>query len=135
MQRRLLPATLLLAAAALLAACGGGDGDAFAETVKLKVNQSKSVDGGRLTLTMTKFIDSRCPRNVTCVTAGSAVVDLTLAEQGRASANVQVTLGGTGTSNTAAYGQYTVEITDLQPLPEGPVLVITDSEATLVVRR
>lgn len=134
MQRILQAAFLSLAV--LAAGCGGGDDEApLAETVKVKVTQARTADDGRLTITMTKFIDSRCPRTVTCVSAGSAVIDLTLAEQGRTPANVQMTLGGTAGGATTTYGSYRLEFTELNPYPESPVLTITDSEATLVVRR
>jgi hypothetical protein len=122
--------------ALLLTACGGSD-DGIAETVKLRTNRPQTADGGRLTLTMTKFIDSRCPQTVTCITAGSSVIDVTLAEQGAAPMNLQMTLTGTGTGQlpTYTYGPYRIEYTDMQPYPNSPVLTITDSEATLVVRR
>jgi len=132
--QRLLTASVL-ALATLLAGCGGSDDDTIAETVKLKVNQPKTADSARLTLTMTKFIDSRCPSGVQCVTAGSAVIEMTLAEQGKAPAQLQMTLGPTSNIPTYTYGSYRIEFIDMQPLPTGPVLTITDSEATLVVRR
>lgn len=123
--------------AAALAACGGGDGDPLVETVKLKTQRPQTVDNGRLTLTMTKFIDSRCPQTVTCITAGSAVIDVTLAQQGGTAQAVQMTLTGTGTGALPVYtyGPYRIEFTEMQPYPSSPVLTITDSEATLVVRR
>ena len=128
--------TTFLSVALLLAACGGG-GESFADTVKLKTNQAKTTDGGQLTLTMTKFIDSRCPQTVTCITAGSAVIDVTLAQQGATPASVQMTLTGTGSGQRPVYtyGPYRIEFTDMQPYPNSPVLTITDSEATLTVNR
>lgn len=124
-------------AALLLAACGGGDGDAFADTVKLKTSQAKTIDNGQLTLTMTKFIDSRCPKTVVCITAGSAVIDVKLQQPGAADATVQMTLSGAAGAQPPVYGygSYRIEFTDMQPYPDSPVLTITDSEATLVVRR
>ncbi|TWO67740.1 hypothetical protein FN976_25455 [Caenimonas sedimenti] len=126
-----------LAFTVLLTACGGGGGDPFAETVKLHTGQPKTIDGGQLTLTMTKFIDSRCPKTVTCITAGSSVIDVTLAQQGATPVSVQMTLSGaTGTALPVyTYGPYRIEYTDMTPYPDSPVLSITDSEATLVVRR
>lgn len=125
-----------LAFALLLSACGGG-GDSFADTVLLKTGQAKTTDAGQLTLTMTKFVDSRCPRAVTCITPGAAVIDVTLAQQGAAPATVQMTLSGAAGTQApvTTYGPYRIEFTDIQPYPNSPVLTITDSEATLVVRR
>ena len=126
-----------LAFAVLLTACGGGDSEPFASTVKLHTGQPQTTDGGQLTLTMTKFIDSRCPKTVTCITAGSSVIDVTLSRQGATPATVQMTLSAA--SGTAlpvyTYGPYRIEYTDMTPYPDSPVLSITDSEATLVVRR
>ncbi len=126
-----------LSAVLLLAACGGGDGEAFAETVKLKTSQPKTIDNGQLTLTMTKFVDSRCPKTVVCITAGSAVIDVKLQQPGLPDAAMQMTLSGAAGAQLPvyAYGSYRIEFTDLQPYPDSPVLTITDSEATLVVRR
>jgi hypothetical protein len=125
-----------LSIAVLLGACGGGD-DPFMDTVKLHTGQPKTIDGGQLTLTMTKFIDSRCPTVVTCITAGSSVIDVTLSQQGATPVSMQMTLNGAtgGALPVYTYGPYRIEYTDMQPYPNSPVLSITDSEATLVVRR
>ncbi len=127
-----------LTAAVLLAACGGGDdAESFADTVKLRTGQPGTTDSGQLTLTMTKFVDSRCPKSVTCITAGSSVIDVTLARQGASPVTMQMTLtAATGTALPVyTYGPYRIEYTDMQPYPDSPVLTITNSEATLVVRR
>jgi len=133
--RHLVHASFL--ALAVLAAGCGGDSEPLVETVKLKTGQTKTADAGRLALSMNKFIDSRCPRNVQCVAAGSATVDVALSEQGSTPTVVQMTLAAASDAPkpTYTYGAYRIEFADLTPYPEGPVLTITDSEATLIVRR
>ena len=72
-----------------------------------------------------------------CITAGSAVIDVKLQQPGAADATVQMTLSGAAGAQPPVYGygSYRIEFTDMQPYPDSPVLTITDSEATLVVRR
>jgi len=133
--KRLLSACTLAAATVLLAGCGGGDDPFLPETVKLRVGQPKTADAGSLTLAMTKVIDSRCPSTVVCVSPGSAVIDVSLSQQGRSPATVQMTLVPGTAAQVYNYGPYRIEFTELTPYPSSPVLTITDSEATLVVRR
>lgn len=135
--KRLLQASFL-SLALLAAGCGGGgDSEPFVETVKLKTGQARTADAGRLALTMTKFIDSRCPQGTQCVSAGSAVIDVSLSEQGSPATVIQMTLDGADGAQrpVVSYGTYRLELADLQPRPQGPVLTITDSEATVIVRR
>ncbi len=132
---RHLLSVLALGGAALVTGCGGSDG--LTETVLLKTGQPKTADGGALTLRLDKFADSRCPRNTTCVTAGAAVIDLTLTPAGQSATTLQMTLSGAADAAkpTATVGGYQIEFNDIQPYPSSPVLTITDSEVTLVVRR
>jgi hypothetical protein len=134
--KRLLQASFLCLAV-LAAGCGGGDSQPLVETVKLKTGQARTADSGRLALTMTKFIDSRCPQGVQCVSAGSAVIDVSLSEQGSPATPIQMTLEASPSAPkpTYQYGTYRLEFTDLTPYPQGPVLTISDSEATVIVRR
>ena len=125
-----------LTAAALVAGCGGGDdSNPYAENVKLKVGQTRVLDAANLTMAMTKFVDSRCPRNTQCASAGSAVIDVAVSAKGFASTTLQMTLTPGAANPTYTYGPYRMEFVDLVPYPESPVLTITDSEATVVVRR
>jgi hypothetical protein len=134
--KRLLQASFLCLAV-FAAGCGGGDSEPLVETVKLKTGQAKTADAGRLGLTMTKFVDSRCPQGVQCVSAGAAVIDVSLSEQGGTPTVLQMTLDASATAArpTYHYGPYRLEFTDLTPYPQGTVLTITDSEATVIVRR
>ncbi|HEV2147705.1 MAG TPA: hypothetical protein VGR37_09915 [Longimicrobiaceae bacterium] len=108
---------LSLALVALTAGCAVvTQTDPLDREVGVRDGEQVVVDGGRLTVGVSGVpSDSRCPTDVVCVTAGEAVVVLTLAEPARAPA--EVTLRTTPGKDAATYGVYRVQLLDLDPKP------------------
>lgn len=120
--------------ALLAAGCGGGDLP-YAETVRLKLGQTRTLDGGTLTMALVKIADSRCPKNVVCVTAGKALIDVAVDTLGEAPATIQMTLLPGGAPLVYHYGPYRMEFADLTPYPSDPPPADDEYEAKIVVRR
>lgn len=102
----------------------------------LKVGETMEASDGKVSV-MFKGIkeDSRCPKDVTCIQAGRAIVELSVME-GPSTAAVQVTLEGSGASmpGTPTGGAYTISLQKLDPWPVATKPTATgDYVATLLV--
>ncbi|HWK90164.1 MAG TPA: hypothetical protein VNP72_09220 [Longimicrobium sp.] len=112
----------LAAAAAVLVLAWGcrpaGPRPAMEATeLRIPVNASRTVDGGELAISFVRVTaDSRCPRDVQCVTAGDAAVALLL--QARGPASLSVELHTNQEPRSVRYGEYAVELLGLEPVPE-----------------
>lgn len=67
-----------------------------------------------LEITFTAVNDSRCPKDVVCVWAGEARVQLRFAAGDLAPETLEVVLPG---AEITAYGPYQIELQNLQPVP------------------
>ncbi len=77
--------------------------------------------------------DSRCPTDVQCAWAGRAVIDIQVSPTGGGPGAVQLTLGGT---SSATFGDYTVDLRDLDPSPVSTGEIEQDEYvATLIVSK
>ena len=78
--------------------------------------------------------DSRCPKDVTCVRAGSVTVELKAAGSSGQSATLKLTIGDEG-SPTAQFGTYDVTAVDVQPYPISTETIDpAEYEVTLLVQ-
>jgi hypothetical protein len=107
--------------------------------VKLHVGETAALDGGALTVTVEQVAeDSRCPRDVTCVWAGRALVELHVTVDGADKGLVTATLmPGRPSSQEldATVERYVFSLTDLQPYPQASQPEPLDQRvATLHVR-
>ena len=70
---------------------------------------------GSLTVTFNRVIsDSRCPTDVVCISAGDAVVSLTLADS---ASRVERELHTAGDLTQTKFSSYTIRLVDLTPYP------------------
>lgn len=130
---------ILALAASLGVFCGGGSPTAPVtgsglETVTLAPGQSTAVFDGTATLTFDRVVsDNRCPVDVQCITAGEAVVEVTV--ETRTGKSV-VELSSSGTKNEAVAGSVRLRLTDVKPEPDSNVRINpADYRITLEVRR
>lgn len=116
---RFLVPVLLLAAAGC-ASAGRGSGAAVRAPVGaefgIRPGQTADIDNGALRLTFTRVADdSRCPRDVQCVRAGEAKVELAARAPGSEARTL--VLQTPTEPRSAAYAGYTVELLRLEPQP------------------
>ncbi len=89
------------------------------EVFNIEVGSTVSVDDGGLQVTFVGVDgDSRCPSDVQCVTAGSAIIRLTGQPTGR-DAETFTLETDTDTSQTLAFdnGFYQIELSEVEPYP------------------
>jgi tetratricopeptide (TPR) repeat protein len=86
------------------------------ESFSLRVGEAARVEDAGITVTFQKVLsDSRCPKDVTCIQAGEAVVSLALdAEEGR-SAVLELAVPPGGSSPEATFASLRVAVIELQP--------------------
>jgi hypothetical protein len=86
------------------------------------------VDGFSIEFT-TVVSESRCPRNLTCVWAGDAVIQLTARSGGKSSV---LELHTAGNGNVARYEGWSIRLDELEPWPVtgGQTFAITSGEYT-----
>ncbi|MDO8665661.1 MAG: hypothetical protein Q7J79_03555 [Gemmatimonadales bacterium] len=108
---------LLLALA--LVACRGTPTQPLNGDIVLQLGQSTTIAG--LTVTFRDMLgDSRCPRDVLCIWAGNAKVQLDLAaESGRA---ITVTLDTSGPRDVVFLARR-IELVDLTPYPDSRIRI------------
>ena len=124
--------TLFMASIALLTACSratSAPADVKAgQSIQLAEGQSAMVSNTSVVVQFVSANDSRCPSDVVCVSAGEAVISLSLAG---AAASRTDTVRLVKQPRAVTYGGFVFEATDLQPYPKstGPV-----STKTLTLR-
>jgi len=62
--------------------------------------------------------DSRCPKSVQCIAAGSASVELELGKSRESTSRVK--LGTDQNENETKYQQYQIKLIDVNPYPDSP---------------
>lgn len=83
----------------------------------LKVGKYVEVATAYFTVTFNGITqDSRCPRDVVCVRAGSVTAEIEVRASDGRSATPKLTIGDDG-SRTAQFGSYVITITDVRPYP------------------
>ena len=124
--------TLFIASIALLAACSraaSAPADVKAgQSILLAEGQSATVSNSTVVVRFVSANDSRCPSDVVCVSAGEAVISLSLAGAGASRTDTVRLVKQPG---AVTYGGFVFEATDLQPYPKstGPA-----SAKTLTLR-
>ena len=124
--------TLFMASIALLTACSratSAPADVkVGQSIQLAEGQSAMVSNTSVVVQFVSANDSRCPSDVVCVSAGEAVISLSLAG---AAASRTDTVRLVKQPRAVTYGGFVFEATDLQPYPKstGPV-----STKTLTLR-
>ena len=116
--------TLFIASVALLAACSratSAPADVKAgQSVMLAEGQSARVSSSNVVVRFVSANDSRCPSDVVCVSAGEALILLSLAGAGASRTD---TVRLVKQPSAVTYGGFVFEALDLQPYPRstGPV--------------
>jgi hypothetical protein len=127
----------------VLAACASPSGQTSAaaqsgaldQPFTLKPGEQRSINSGGIAVRFEGVAsDSRCPRDVQCITAGEAVVRVTATLPGRPAQ--QIELRTTPAGSSAAAGDFTLTLTDLQPVPVSTQETrASDYRATFVVSK
>ena len=96
------------------------------ETIELRAGATAPVPGAPATITFVGVTsDSRCPRGVTCIWAGDAVVQLRLQpREGEAQPVVLHTSQGGGQEATIESVTVTLERLDPYPEPDRPIAAV-----------
>jgi len=136
-----MPGLGLTASLLLLAACGksaaGAPEARLGEPFPLRVGESASVEGVDLAIELVEVAsDSRCPKDVTCIQAGEAVVRLALRSAGGESAELELAVPPGGSSRAESFGDFRIAIVKLDPEKESAKRIDPASYvATVTVRR
>ncbi len=125
---------LILVATSLTVLSSGyaGVDDSFS----LAVGETASVEGTDLSLTFDAVTrDSRCPKDVTCIVAGEAVVVFVARAGGEDSElTFKVPPGGPGSKDERAFDRFTIAIVELEPETDSTKKIdASDYVATVVV--
>ena len=113
--------TLFMASIALLTACSratSAPADVkVGQSIQLAEGQSAMVSNTSVVVQFVSANDSRCPSDVVCVSAGEAVISLSLAG---AAAGRTDTVRLVKQPHAVTYGGFVFEALDLQPLRTHP---------------
>ncbi len=91
----------------------------FGESFSLRVGEAARVEDAGITVTFQKVLsDSRCPKDVTCIQAGEAVVLLALDTEGGRSSVLELAVPPGGSSPAATVESFRVTVLGLQPQKE-----------------
>ncbi len=96
-------------------------------TLEISYGQTAEVPGEQMKATFTAATDSRCPKDVDCVTAGEAKVSLTV-DKGGASEAIELTAKGLCHEEDGSCGSeaialgYRFRLLSLNPYPEQDVM-------------
>lgn len=128
---RVLP--LLLALSCLVAGCGDSPTEPSEFPMSVTMQVGEQTNAGGLVIVFQQVVnDSRCPINVTCVSAGEATIQLNLSTGGSGTA-FQLTLLAPAT-NHVVYQDYTVQLATLEPRPQtGLTIAPSAYRATLTI--
>jgi hypothetical protein len=114
----------LLLLAAILPRCSTAHAThTLGEPVSIRLEKSADFDGG-LRITFTSLVkDSRCPKGVTCIQAGEAVVELTGSSRKDESGIVRVS--SARSKNRVEVAGFIVELLDVSSNEHGGKTVVT----------
>lgn len=135
MKLAIFPLLFVLAATALTQPAGNVKQVALNQEFDVKVGETVKVGSTGLKISFTAVAeDSRCPKNVTCVWAGNAKINLKLSKAGKRTADINLNTG-LEPKHQLYYG-YDVKLVSLNPYPEKDVKIKKDDYvATLVISR
>jgi GWxTD domain-containing protein len=89
------------------------------ESFRLRVGEAARVEDAGITVTFQKVVsDSRCPKDVTCIQAGEAVVLLALDTEGGRSSVLELAVPPGGSSPAATFESLRIAVVELQPQKE-----------------
>jgi len=118
----------ILAAALGCASTGGAE---LGKPVTLKLGERAAFDEGRFVVTFVSVPeDSRCPKDVQCIRAGTARVRLETVSGNAAPAPIELEVPG-----DAVIGEWEIEVQRLDPYPISSQSKSKESLIILVVRR
>jgi hypothetical protein len=122
----------------LCAGCAGNPAQpgqpSFGEPFDLRAGASATIDQGLAIIFDRVMSDSRCPMDAICVTAGDAVVAVTISQGAAGSGGRELHTDARGSE--ASYLAYTITLLALQPFPQsGRQIRPDDYVATLAVAR
>ncbi|HSA98301.1 MAG TPA: DUF333 domain-containing protein [Candidatus Nitrosotenuis sp.] len=101
--------------------------------IKLHVNESTLIESENLQITLNDIQDSRCPSDVTCVWAGEAKVQLSLAHNEQLG---NLTLSTMEKSSTASFDGYLFSLIKVDPYPTSTAnITAADYQATVLVSK
>ena len=113
----LIASLILMLAVGLMPAMGKPQTESF----KVQVNTEKRAPKSQLTIRFLEMIeDSRCPRDVNCVWAGSAKVKIRVSKNGRSH---ELTLDTNGQKQSAVAEGYSIKFTGLTPEPRSNIRI------------
>lgn len=108
------------------------------EAFTLEFEETEEIPSEGLSLKFTKVVlDSRCPTDVTCVTAGFVKVEVLVNQNGQSLGIHALAIGEGVDQSTADVGDYRIELLAVDPYPDDPDRPIpqSDYEIKLVVER
>lgn len=138
----------LVAGLAVVAGCQKEDATpllaaSFERALTLRYQQSAALpnqSAPELTITVEDVRESRCPSDVTCVSAGGVGTDLRIQDQSGASQTLTLRLVGlsTGTDSAAVQAngrRYTIALKEVTPYPTGNDVPKKDKRVVLTIRQ
>ncbi len=97
----------------------GARGPRLGDSFNLRVGEEARIDEAQLTVRFTKVgRDSRCPKDVTCIQAGEAVVHLLLLSDAGERAELELEVPPGGESIPAKFGDFRITLLELDPQKE-----------------
>ena len=135
---RLLKTGLLLCSLVALAPIPGASHETatLGKAFVLRVGQTVTVGGTKLSITVRAVRDTRCPKKARCYSMGNAMVRLVVVKLPHgAPANIEVVLFGSG--NRRVHG-YVIRLVNLTPYPVSLYHIpikLKDYRITLLVRK
>lgn len=89
------------------------------ESFSLRVGETATLEDARVTVTFQKVLrDSRCPKDVTCIRAGEAVVVLALETEAGQRAVLELEVPPGGGSPAQTFAAFRVTVLELHPQTE-----------------
>jgi hypothetical protein len=86
------------------------------ESFTLGISESKRIEATDLTVSFQEVSsDSRCPKDVNCIQAGEALVQLALRSGSGESVVIELTVPPGGSSATKSFGAFLITIIELDP--------------------
>ncbi|RMG18780.1 MAG: hypothetical protein D6730_22425 [Bacteroidetes bacterium] len=127
--------TMVLALMAALAGCSKPEEIELGETFSLNFEQKKQIPSEGLEVQFLRVTaDTRCPTNVTCVTAGFVTVEIQLWKAGQDLGTHSVSKGEGIDAPYTEVDAYRVELIDVHPYPTDPQPPIPQESYSIELR-
>ena len=94
----------------------------LSEKIGLGINEEATTDDGKLSIKPVSVKDSRCPKNVNCIRAGEAFVELWLKTRNKEETIKMATPASPkmGGSDRVVFDGYSIQLVNVTPYPEQP---------------